>query len=74
MNFQIMNIILYGKKGGRKSIDFKLGDLNIITGVSETGKTALLEIIDYCLCSDTCNIPGGIIKMSRMGSSSHKDK
>jgi hypothetical protein len=64
MNFQIMNIVLYGKKGERESIEFNLGDLNIITGVSGTGKTALLEIIDYCLCSDSCNIPGGVMRKS----------
>lgn len=64
MNFQIMNLVLYGKNGKKKTIKFNLGDLNIITGVSETGKTALLEIIDYCLCSDTCNIPGGIMRRS----------
>jgi len=64
MNFQIMNIVLYGKNGERELIKFNLGDLNIITGLSGTGKTALLEIIDYCLCSDSCNIPGGIMRRS----------
>ena len=64
MNFQIMDIVLYGKNGEKRIISFNLGDLNIITGFSETGKTALLEIIDYCFCSDSCNIPGGIIRRS----------
>lgn len=35
--------------------------VNIITGESKTGKSALVEIIDYCLCSTRCTIPKGII-------------
>ncbi|MEG2013975.1 MAG: AAA family ATPase, partial [Anaerovoracaceae bacterium] len=35
--------------------------VNIITGDSKTGKSALIEIIDYCLCSSTSTIPKGII-------------
>ena len=62
MNFQIMGIVLYGKNGQKKEICFNPGELNIITGLSKTGKTALLEIIDYCFCSDSCNIPEGIMR------------
>ena len=46
----------------RKKSHLILGELNIITGLSKTGKTALLEIIDYCFCSDSCNIPEGIMR------------
>lgn len=35
--------------------------MNIITGESKTGKSALVEIIDYCLCSTRCTIPKGKI-------------
>ncbi|MBV7271484.1 DUF3732 domain-containing protein [Clostridium sp. PL3] len=35
--------------------------VNIITGESKTGKSALVEIIDYCLCSSSCTIPKGRI-------------
>lgn len=35
--------------------------VNIITGESKTGKSALVEIIDYCLCSTRCTIPKGKI-------------
>lgn len=35
--------------------------VNIITGESKTGKIALVEIIDYCLCSTRCTIPKGKI-------------
>lgn len=35
--------------------------VNIVTGESKTGKSALVEIIDYCLCSSRSTIPKGII-------------
>jgi hypothetical protein len=38
------------------------GKLNIITGASKTGKTALIAIIDYCFGADQCDIPEGIIR------------
>ena len=62
MSFQILNVVLYSRKGLRRDIELKPGKLNIITGDSKTGKTALIEIIDYCLGSKECNIPEGIIR------------
>lgn len=62
MSFQILNIVLYGYNGKRRTLTLRPGQLNIITGNSKTGKTALIEIIDYCLGSDTCGIYEGIIR------------
>jgi hypothetical protein len=62
MSFQIQNIILYGFNQQRRILELRLGKLNIITGASKTGKTALIEIIDYCLGADNCEIPEGIIR------------
>lgn len=64
MSFQILNIVLYSNKGEKRVLNLKPGELNIITGDSKTGKTALIEIIDYCLGSSECNIPEGIIRRS----------
>ena len=64
MSFQILNIVLYNKKGEKRVLNLKPGKLNIITGDSKTGKTALIEIIDYCLGSSECSIPEGIIRRS----------
>lgn len=36
--------------------------LNIITGSSSTGKTALMEIFDYCFGSSDYTVPEGIIR------------
>jgi len=64
MNFQILDIVLYSKKGESRVVKLQPGALNIITGASKTGKTALIEIIDYCLGSSECYIPEGIIRRS----------
>ncbi|MDF9845503.1 MULTISPECIES: DUF3732 domain-containing protein [unclassified Paenibacillus] len=59
MNFQIKKLILWPKKSDLKpkEIEFKLGKINIITGASRTGKSAIVPIIDYCLGSGSCHIP-----------------
>lgn len=59
MNFQIKKLILWPKKDGLdfKTIDFELNKINIITGASRTGKSAIIPIIDYCLGSGSCYIP-----------------
>jgi len=62
MSFQILEIVLYGFNGQRRILSLRPGELNIITGASKTGKTALIEIIDYCLGSSECRIPEGIIR------------
>lgn len=62
MSFQILNIVLYSFGGDQRVLTLRPGELNIITGASKTGKTALIEIIDYCLGSEECKIPEGIIR------------
>jgi len=57
-------MILYSRSGETREIVFKLGAVNIITGSSKTGKSAVIEIIDYCLGSDESAIPEGIIRSS----------
>ncbi|WP_186647078.1 DUF3732 domain-containing protein [Fluviispira vulneris] len=42
-------------------VELKQG-LNIITGKSSTGKSAILEIFDYCFGSNSFTIPEGIIR------------
>ncbi len=59
MDFQIKKLILWPKKEGFdfKEIKFELNQINIITGASRTGKSAIIPIIDYCLGSGSCYIP-----------------
>jgi methyl-accepting chemotaxis protein len=62
MSFQIKEIVVYDHSGRTRSLKLQTGRLNIITGASKTGKTALIEIMNYCLGSDECLIPAGIIR------------
>ena len=64
MSFQILDIVLYGFNREMRVISLKPGQLNIITGASKTGKTALIEIIDYCLGASECGVPEGIIRQA----------
>ena len=66
MQIKIKNIILYPKSTDHKPrvITFDTKKLNIITGYSQRGKSAIIDIIDYCLASGECNIPVGKIRES----------
>ncbi|MBR6703670.1 MAG: DUF3732 domain-containing protein, partial [Clostridia bacterium] len=59
MKFIIKKIILWPKKEGfnYREVTFEENKVNIITGASRTGKSALIPIVDYCLGSDKCTIP-----------------
>lgn len=56
MNFYINKIILWLNNGQVRTLDFEKDKVNVITGNSKTGKTAILQIIDYCFCSSENNI------------------
>ena len=58
---QILEIILYGKNKQRRILPFDIGKVNIITGDSKTGKTQIINIVDYCLGS-SFNIAEGIVR------------
>ena len=59
MKSYISSIVLLSKDE-KRIVPLKQG-INIITGDSKTGKSALVEIIDYCLCSSRSTIPKGKI-------------
>lgn len=60
MKSYVKAIIIFNENGEKRIVPFKQG-VNIITGESQTGKSALVEIMDYCLCSTRCTIPKGKI-------------
>src|SRR5271167_1578550 len=59
---RIKSIHIYSFDGRRRDIAFNLNGLNIITGRSSTGKSALSDLIEYCMGRSTFNIPEGVIR------------
>lgn len=63
MRTLIHEIGVIDKQGFKHPVNFKTG-LNIVTGKSSTGKSALIEIFDYCFGSWENTIPKGVITTS----------
>ncbi len=61
---QIKSIILYNTNGERRILNFRSGQVNIITGESRTGKSTIINIVDYCMGRSSFNIPEGPIRQS----------
>lgn len=59
---QIRELVLYGYNGEVRHLPFALGQVNIITGRSKSGKSVVGDIIDYCLGGDSCNIADGVVR------------
>lgn len=63
MHFQILKLVLWSKAGHPpRVVEFEPGMVNVISGASKTGKSAVIPIIDYCLASGKCSIPVGVIR------------
>lgn len=59
---KIKSIHIYSHDGQRRDLNLKVDGLNVITGRSSTGKSALSEIIEYCMGRSSFNVPEGIIR------------
>lgn len=59
MYFQLLEIIIWPKAVSfpPREVFFEKGKVNVITGSSRSGKSAIIPIIDYCLASSDCSIP-----------------
>lgn len=62
MSMQIAKIVLYSHRGEIREVSFRLGAMNILTGASKTGKSAIIDIIDYCTGRSECNVAAGVIR------------
>jgi len=64
MFLQIREIVLWPRNAEFKPrrLPFELGKVNVISGASRTGKSAIIPIIDYCLGAGTCTIPVNTIR------------
>ncbi|MBU4183965.1 MAG: DUF3732 domain-containing protein [Gammaproteobacteria bacterium] len=61
MNFGFDSIILWSNNGQRRSLEFARNRVNVLSGESHTGKSALLDIIDYCFLASSHKLPDSII-------------
>lgn len=61
MNFHIDNLFIWLKNGKKRTINFLPNKVNIVTGSSNTGKTAILDIFDYCFFSSKHKISESMI-------------
>lgn len=59
---KIKTIAVYSHDGVMRPLNFNLAGLNIITGRSSTGKSALSDIVEYCMGRSTFNVPEGVIR------------
>ncbi|MBN9167703.1 MAG: hypothetical protein BGO98_11165 [Myxococcales bacterium 68-20] len=62
MSVQILDIVLYSHDGRQRVLPLKVGQVNVITGASKTGKSALIDVVDYCFGSSECRVPHGPIR------------
>jgi predicted ATPase len=59
MSLQLRCISVYSHEGERRDVELKLGTLNIVTGASKTGRSSLLDIVDYCWGRGECTVAEG---------------
>ena len=64
MNIRIEGIVLYSHSGQTRELLFPKNGLNIITGASKTGKSAIIDILDYCLGRGKCNVAEGKVRQN----------
>lgn len=64
MKLAILKVILWPKDPSHapRVVPFLPGKINVLTGESASGKSSITWIIDYCLGSDKCSIPVGLIR------------
>ncbi|MES2948154.1 MAG: DUF3732 domain-containing protein [Pseudomonadota bacterium] len=61
MKFAIDTITLWSHRNEKRQLHFKRGKVNVLTGGSHRGKSAILDILDYCFLGSTHKIPLDII-------------
>ena len=59
---QIRALVIYSHDGRHRVVPFESGRVNIISGDSRTGKSAILGIIDYCFGAKEIDVPEGKVR------------
>jgi hypothetical protein len=55
--WNVKTIFFLGVNSAFREISLDPGKVNVITGASGTGKSAVIKALDYCLGSSTCTLP-----------------
>ncbi len=58
---QLKAVALWNRDGACRTLKFQPNALNIITGEAKAGKSAMLEIIEFCLGRQTVSLPEGVL-------------
>ncbi len=61
MDWYIKDVVVYGEGDQVRRVELQRG-VNIITGESQSGKSALIPIVDYCLGSSEYDVPVNVIR------------
>jgi hypothetical protein len=61
LKFGIDSILLWSKTSQLREVRFQRNAVNVITGESHTGKTAILDIVDYCFLASEHKLPESVI-------------
>jgi len=62
VSLRILEIGVYGHNGELNSVKLNPSGLSIITGASKTGKSSLIDIIEYCFGREQCHVSDGVIR------------
>jgi hypothetical protein len=62
MSIQILGIVVFSHDGRARELPLQPGRVNVVTGASKTGKSALVDIVDYCFGASQCRVPEGPIR------------
>jgi hypothetical protein len=65
LSFKLTHIVLYARTQGLEPRILPLNEgATVVTGDSKTGKSSLIDIVDYCLGSRQCDVSDGVIRQS----------
>ena len=62
MSFTVRSVSVYGIGGECRTVTFRSAGLNILTGRAKTGKSSIIDILDYCFGRSECYVAEGIIR------------
>lgn len=58
----LKKVILWSNKNQIREVSFNTNGITVLIGDGTIGKSALINIIDYCLGSSECEIPVGLVR------------